>query len=613
MATGTSISAVTSANLTMSFRSQYVTASLNEKAKAMPRGVVRGFNIVPGANPDEVDLLVDDIQSDSVMNAVGILNNKIHAITYRVDTTVTLDLSGLTDTGGVLYYIAFVPNYTIGATTDGSWRAYTETEFENGDIETDGGVFLFSIYLPDVDAIPLLTDIMVSGQSSTTFKSFMREDQHDFVRDGGGKSRVLALNWVPMPIDAAVTDGFVNGTWDESDHIIGRGSIALATGGGSLTDRIEENYIPLWTDTTDAKRQKLVVQYWYKTDGTYAGAYGVDVDFRDDEGAVIANASGENSASRARTYRVPPAVDSGGWKLLRYEITVPNPSDHGGSKSVTANLTSIGSVTTGTFKMGGLQVWVESEKSSEPGYHSYSGEGVGIQLLSRLTLQDRPYSKTTAGLYWNLVASSDDLDWEPRPITGTAAREIRWGSTSYGGNQRYRFAGDDTSGSYVWFQDLNELRHSGTGNLLLRGSGGSDDAGFDAHHIQQTDDFTYSSGSSGSVTGDTPTVRTLYAGSQAKAWGVVDSDGAGAYGVDKGLNISDITNNAFAFRVTLKTAMADANYSVACIAEGTVPRYATVASRTTTTFDIHVFDLSGSLLDVANVAIRVMFVVMGEN
>jgi len=616
---GTLVSSVTDANLQMAFRSQYVTESLNEKLNAMPRGVVRGYKPVPGAGVDQVDLVVDNNQGDSVMVAVGSANTEIYALTYRESTTKTLDFSSLNDVGGVRYYIAFVPNYAAGVTTDGEWRAYDETEFENGDVDTDGGVFLFAIELPDVDAIPLITDILVAGQSDTSLVPFMREDQQDWVKDEGSTRRRRVMNWVPQPLDASDDASFAAGcTWDDVDFILGGGSIALPTAVGAyvLPDRLEEQF-PVWSVSDESSRAKIIVQYWYKTDGSYAGGFELNLQFLDEFGNAVTTAKDEGTAGRCPTYRlVPTPGPSSGWEIIRYECHVPDSSDHGGTRSVAARMTAgVGVITAGDLRIGGLQVWIENESSVQVGYHDYAGESSRIPVINKMFLHGSPWTNPGADAeYWKLRAGTSDLLWEPHPAAAVATRRITWGTLAYAGPVEYEFIGDDTDNSFLKATDAHietdryvksdALRSVATGSsaeVTLRDGAGANQCSLNAGRFRATEATPLGA--------NVPEQYAIYGGNIIHAWGLITTDGMGGATLVRGYGIASVTVPGNDIRVTLHNAFTNADY---CVISNGLVRYTYALNQAAGLFDVEQLDDAGAATNASTSATQIWVVAIGD-
>jgi len=332
------------------------------------------------------------------------------------------------------------------------------------------------------------------------------------------------------------------------------------------------------------------------------------VDFYDEVGVSAGSASAENSAGRAPTYRTIPNGASGGWKLLRYEVTVPDQADVG-SPVYSAFLSPTAlAITVGALRLGPVQVWVESEFTSQGGFNEFSGEKIADYLVATTMLMGPSVPGLPASpnsQYWKMYASGGDIEWIPRPNAGTSPRVMRIGATSYGGPQSLELGGDDSTSSYLFLNNYRQIRHAGTGALAIRGSGGADDRILDVRQLLQ-------SGASDPISPTVPAKNTQYAINQIKAWGYVSSDGVGGVTLEKGFGCTvDLSTSNF--RITLDNAMSDTNYIVMTTPRTDSDTTVTPTISSTTQFLMRVETASsGALRSVAVNAEDVMFVVIGE-
>lgn len=628
---GTALTAVTDTELQIPFAAQYTSAELNEKMRSFPRGINRGFKIQAGGNNDEIELVVDGLSGDSVMQAVGILATAAFALTYRTTSTVTLDLSGL---ASARFYVAFVPNYVIGSTTDGEWRAYTEAEFEAGDIETDGGVFLCAaITSGNSNPFPE-RNLLIAGRSTTTAKLFMREDDEDFRKDRGSRYKRKVWEYIPTPLDEDIESTV---TWDSTDYIVGNGSLQYAVD-VSLTDPFKfEEVLPVWMNPAASERPKVIIQFWYKTDATFDGsteAVTVNLVFFDEDGALVATASDENGAGRCPTFFQVSASNTS-WTLVRYECQVPDPSDYGGQRTAFVQPDMKGQVDAGVFFLGGIQIFVEGEESTEVGFDEFAPQKVHsldvrkIRLLSQGPGLDRSF--------WQLeVDSLAGFQLQPRVRDSYAGSfTISMGDSSLANTQIITFFGDsggtgtsyfETDGASIrsnTYMRTPELRTAAAGSgaqIVVRDNAGVDQVGINVEKIEQSDNFSYNSGSSGGLGGDTPDAHTLYAGNQVKAWGLYEADGIGGYALIKGFNIDDVGNVSGSGFVNFLNSMTDDDYAVVITNDidpddaGTLTDlHGTVNSRTTGGFATNWYDISAdSSVSVATTPVVFSFIVLGE-
>lgn len=133
-----------------------------------------------------------------------------------------------------------------------------------------------------------------------------------------------------------------------------------------------------------------------------------------------------------------------------------------------------------------------------------------------------------------------------------------------------------------------------------------------------TIDGTLTAGANVPMTGSNPSSSTAFANTLTKknlckAWGVGVSDGLGggnaSVSLADGFNITSITVNGNAMRVTLAQAMANTNYMV--VATPTASFLPVVAVVSTTVFDIQVRDDAFVITAVDALAQRLHFMVMG--
>lgn len=314
---GTLVSSVTDSELSASFAATYTTQTLNKKDLALPRGIVRGFRVVPDGT-DKVRLDPDTMMGDSCMTALGLSANRLVGVTYRTTSSVSITLPG-----SARYYVAFVPNYQIGAATSGQWRAYTEAEFESGDIETDGGVFAFAVVTTGGSVREV--DVLFAGQSVTDGKLFVRETVDNFKSDQGPNEKAILVDWLPTPDLNGIDVLPVGMTYDDTVVHNGAGSLSI----DDQTNLVVEidNEVMVWRKGGSPidPQATLVVQMWFKTDASYDAPtlpY-LDVRFRSAAGATL-TAKAEFGSGRVPTYREIPDVANQDWTLLRYEMKVPD-------------------------------------------------------------------------------------------------------------------------------------------------------------------------------------------------------------------------------------------------------------------------------------------------
>lgn len=159
----TLLQSVPSGEVTLAWRSPYVSESLNKKAQAVGRGIIRGFYPAQGAGVRELRLLIDPVSMDSVLNGGGKGAGFDTLLTWRVDSDLQVTLPN--DPGGK-YFICFVPGYTTGSTTTPELMAYDEADWVAGIPESVGAVLICAATCP-VGAVPVASeDIHFSGTTS---------------------------------------------------------------------------------------------------------------------------------------------------------------------------------------------------------------------------------------------------------------------------------------------------------------------------------------------------------------------------------------------------------------------------------------------------------------
>lgn len=145
----TQITTFADSELTMRFRSPFVTATLNEKmAVNTPPGVYRGFKLETNGANDTVTIAADPIHSD-------------HAAVFQTDTgysvsvrktggDFSLDLSSVVDAAEKTWVIALYGTYAIGATTAAEIRVYelSPSDEYSGASEIDELVVLGTVTIP---------------------------------------------------------------------------------------------------------------------------------------------------------------------------------------------------------------------------------------------------------------------------------------------------------------------------------------------------------------------------------------------------------------------------------------------------------------------------------
>ncbi len=437
---GTLVSSVTETELSASFAATYTTQTLNKKDLALPRGIVRGFRVVPDGT-DKVSLIPDTMMSDSVMTALGISSNRLVGVTYRTTSSVSITLPG-----SARYYVAFVPNYSIGAATSGEWRAYSEAEFESDDIETDGGVFAFAVITTGGSVREV--DVLFAGQSVTTAKLFVREDVDNFKSDQGPDEKSMLVDWLPTPDLNGIEFLPVGVTYTDSVVHNGAGSLSIDDQ-TSFTIEIDNEYM-VWRKGGSPidPQATLVVQMWFKTDASYDAPtlpY-LDVRFRSAAGVPL-TAKAEFGSGRAPTYREIPNVANQDWILLRYEIKVPD----GAAYSIDASSMQLllhADLDAGILYIGRIQAMMIHRPESTPGAFAQRFQPtIDLRELFRVTIgpRDARFTLNSIGSAPGTLSIKPPVNDDNIVEFGVATAGVKY--------SRIVLLGDGTDNSYLELDD----------------------------------------------------------------------------------------------------------------------------------------------------------------
>lgn len=431
-----SIQGVTDSELSVSFRSTYTSRSLNEKFKVLPRGIVRGFRITPSvAFVDTWTIDIDTLLGESVMNAIGISPTELYSVTYRTVTPITIDLQ-LEAAGR--YFIAFVPDYTITDPTIGEWVAYTEAEFDNGDIVAAGGTFIGVVLGTANTSLPKAIDVLFAGRSAGG-NLFIREDMDNFRGDQGSYEKALLTDMTPEP--------FVSEWLPTAGPAPAFGVTEIHNGGGSIeitatsTNTVGATH-PVWQEDTlvTGPTATVIVQAWYKTDGSWNGTADVDLFFYDGLGGVT-NASAVGGF--VPTYESIPNAVQATWRLLRYEMKIPTATTFFTINAAFAELQVNATVAAGTLYFGRVQMWITHRPSSTAGDFS------------------RSYSSSVVNKV--VVAPSGQIEF--RSSAAASDKPVRVASAS---NNALTFDSDLSSGAFTYGFSATG---GGSANLVLTGDG----------------------------------------------------------------------------------------------------------------------------------------------
>lgn len=327
-------------SVSVEFKAQYVSAALNSKQVASPRGIVRGGYVVPSANPDEVVLTVDPITGDTVVNAFGmesITGSTPYAVTFRLNADLPIAIAA----DNALHFIYFLGGYSPLATTNAQLVDYSEAEFEAGTPDAAGGVLLAVVKANAVaGSVIAPAKVMTAGMSNTLYKPFKRALVSDY--DGaqgfqGVRERVLTqMNFGynrGLQVNYAQTTAFsaVGSALDvrDVDTPVGNGALHYQPAADA---GLSSRAISLVSDTflipnSVSLPRKVRIEMVYRTDGGY-----------------VPNAASTIVVGAIRADGVPisitlpayapvadwPVADTGGqWALWVFEVDIPQDSGLG--------------------------------------------------------------------------------------------------------------------------------------------------------------------------------------------------------------------------------------------------------------------------------------------
>ena len=325
--------------VSVEFKAQYVSAALNSKQVAAPRGIVRGGYLVPDAATDTVLLTVDPMTGDMVINAYGISSLTgvdPYAITYRMDADYAISIAA----DNALHFIYFGGGYTPLTVTNAQLIDYTEAEFEAGTPDVAGGVLIGVVQANSVAGNILYPQVMTAGMSNTLKKPFKRDLITDYSGVQGyqpvrervlsqlnfGYTRALECNFTQVTVFSAVGSSFA---YVDVDTPVGNGALhyepAADSGNAAYAASIISDGFMIPNSTTLPR--KVRVEMVYRTDGGYvpnaASTIFMDAYRYDDMVVTI------TTPAYAPVADWPTADTNGQWALWVQEWHIPQDSGAG--------------------------------------------------------------------------------------------------------------------------------------------------------------------------------------------------------------------------------------------------------------------------------------------
>lgn len=172
----TQITTFAEAELTMRFRSPFVTATLNEKmAVNTPPGVYRGFRLGTNGANDTVTIEAD---ADYLDHAAVFQTDTGYSVTVRKTTgDFPLDLSSVVDAAEKTWVIALYGTYAVGATTAAEIRVYelSPTDEFTGASEIDELVVLGTVTIPAGGGVTIPAANITHARRTSAWENLAKE------------------------------------------------------------------------------------------------------------------------------------------------------------------------------------------------------------------------------------------------------------------------------------------------------------------------------------------------------------------------------------------------------------------------------------------------------
>jgi hypothetical protein len=331
---------VTGLPVSVEFKAQYVSAALNAKQVAAPRGIVRGGYLVPDAAPDTVLLAVDPMTGDMVVNAYGISSltgADPYAVTYRMDADYAISIAA----DNALHFIYFEGGYAPLTITAAQLVDYTEAEFEAGTADAAGGVLLGVVKANASAGFNIsYSQIMTAGMSNTLYVPFRRHMAADFVGAQGyqpvrervlsqlnfGYTRALECNFTQLTVFTDISASF---EYLAVDTPVGNGALHYEPAGnaGSAAYAANMRSDGFMIPNSTTLPRKVRVEMVYRTDGGYVANAASNFSMLgiryDDVVTTI------TTPAYAPVADWPTADTSGQWALWVQEWDIPQDSSLG--------------------------------------------------------------------------------------------------------------------------------------------------------------------------------------------------------------------------------------------------------------------------------------------
>lgn len=388
--------------LDMVWKEPYLTEGLNEKALVMPRGVYRGFEVIPSGVALNI-AVVAALPKNDHLAIIETQNN--YSLTVRRSTgNFNVDLTAYASQTVV---VALYATYSIGTPTAGFVRLYTAAEYAAlTSAEQAELTILCTVAVPAAGVIPaanITFDLRTYPWQSLSpnflpWRQILRNGTFELGRANTGADSALPY-WIPKPDVVDNVDAYFRRT--VTDPASGLASLEYyqAQAGTFTRSLFQFAMIPV------APNQRLRLSFKKKciTVPASLGSADVFVRFVDATGAIL-----------------------GTYISASIALAAPDASY--------VDVTVHGVVPAGAVALSGLEIYVKNLNYTPGGTVMFRLDAVSLLLQSSDTVQAQDYGLEAMNQFIHanrLVVRAGD----PAPMSGFAGREVEIGylDPSFGG------------------------------------------------------------------------------------------------------------------------------------------------------------------------------------
>ena len=409
-----SIVIASSLPVSVEFRAQYVSQSLNTKMLANARGIVRGGYVVPSVVADQVLITPDPLTGDTVINGYGLKSltgNDPYAVTYSTDASVIVPIAA----NGVLHFIYFEGGYTPLTTTNARIVDYTEAEFEAGTPDANGGVLLAVVQANgSAGSVIAKNKILTAGMSNGADVPFKRNLCSDFT---GGQGFAPVRERVAsrmdfgfgaakrVPYTHAAFAGASTLEYDPIDTPVGNGAVHYAPAAADYATTVSFYGDSFDYQISDTLPRKARIEFIYKTSSGYvlntsSSVMNLKVIYHDGSISTLSN------PLIAPTTQLPTAVSTD-WSLFVTEFDLPA-TNSGGTLNVVSFYPQV------SLRLSGGEIWIASVSCI-----------VSEQVLVSSELDTGSGTLTAVPASYGLLAGAKDFSLASQPSIETNGVSVR--------------------------------------------------------------------------------------------------------------------------------------------------------------------------------------------